>query len=1600
MSRGSNSIPAVPDGMVDLLKGLARNVLREKPENIYEFAAEYFENLLRERDGSLDKGYEKFREYDRRMVEFQQSKESGNSDEFGGSGNGAGLIGDKYKRGKLVKPCLPPGGDMGVNGVAMQVNVRESKLKRQPSNRKKRLESMSKSGSQDSSSSDKEISTAENMKNVDSDEVFEEEEKTNDDESIGEATNSQKRVRKLSSKKLSQSNLIAIKEESRLEEEDPKENRSKAKSATKKGGELTQDAAAFIIQKAIRTYVTDKKQSSGEHENETPTNEDCTENLSEATTVIENTGIQTPLNDIRDDLSSGITSEQEYLIDDSIGSVPAITESEPEENAVEENVQESPKNYRLAEIQKIDRLRTPESDSGLSEKSFNMKVHENESENIVDDKNIVAESVAALGQVTENISVEENTDLGEIKINENLSDTDAEANISENSTSDIAPTVANEISEIDQSKLESLTDSANDILLDQPLNQIESNLVKNEENPEIELSENLITDSSDPLVSALAGLESDVNGTEDVTGLLQSNDAPEIGEKHDKEETEVIAEIEKNDIPENDEKKIETAESDRIVENIALDSDKNQDPSDDIISDVLVDTEDASISKNAENAESVNSDNVSEGDNCDKVKPMKNIVNVDATENGIKSAHEDTVNNAELITDELNEVAPNDVIEIEANAEPTPEPVELIEDKISEGSTAQDILAEESVIKKIEKEIQNYVKTESDATDTSNQLAPDISTAKKSADNIQVESIPKEEEVKQKTATEDSNRTEVDISEKHVVSEAPTEEVFVQKKIVQTSTEVEQVAEIETPIPPESIADVTEQVEQQILSDVESVAEQAEIHLNASSTENLVDDSNQSENVDTKEDTDSLVENTNEVAASSDLNGQDTAKENDHNAEPTEYDDKVENNDKIEQLDTQATEENVEESLVSHSSQNTTENINFVGPDLSEQDSLKDDENETTDSEIKHDIVIDDASKNIASVALDTNEQGSSTNDENYNREVILDEANIPENSPVENKINETDEQKISEDKNEETKSVERVETGGLKEAEHPATIENEPSIIENIYGIDKNPETAIVSDADENTLNQANSNNETREEANDEQSTEKSELKSDENMSDAIDGSDETDEKHSAENVANENKLVEIANVSGCDELTTEEVIESVQSDESKNAEPVIDEKFETESVEPEFIAKTVNLLGTGNTEDADELIVAATESTSAKPESHNVDTESKTEESINEKTDDIKSDEIEINTADAEVESHSKTIAEPSIPIVSDDLNETAHDESKIVDDVESVTDNKDTHLNSDNLASIEKPIEKDIADTQSMLEYLEYEKAETVLLDEIDAQNIAEETINVNSSASTDIMTINSDANDKSNFISEVNTTKTQSLNEATDHNDTQKKTSNTNADPPSELYPAEDEEVKNISDSINVLDQPGDASTVEIKQETIQLQTEIGVISEEKNEIQSQVVRPSAPNYEDLFELELKNEPEDIASIEAENVTEPQHDNIKLPIKDEEPAEDQDEIDDSFVQPDSLDINAIDTADHSMATDSLMEIDVEHGDNDQDSLMDFKALDSLKMEIVDKDDNEKNGNQELDINLIKEEQTGRYPKKVVPINHFEIIIFFIF
>lgn len=47
----SNTKLRVPRGFQNLLEGLAREVLRSQPEELYTFGAQYFEALIKQREG-------------------------------------------------------------------------------------------------------------------------------------------------------------------------------------------------------------------------------------------------------------------------------------------------------------------------------------------------------------------------------------------------------------------------------------------------------------------------------------------------------------------------------------------------------------------------------------------------------------------------------------------------------------------------------------------------------------------------------------------------------------------------------------------------------------------------------------------------------------------------------------------------------------------------------------------------------------------------------------------------------------------------------------------------------------------------------------------------------------------------------------------------------------------------------------------------------------------------------------------------------------------------------------------------------------------------------------------------------------------------------------------------------------------------------------------------------------------------------------------------------------------------------------------------------------------------------------------------------------
>ncbi|XP_050088399.1 papilin [Anopheles aquasalis] len=113
------SAPKIPDGLPELMRGLAKSVIKENPENLYLHAAEYFENLIRERDGTLERGYQSFNAYQvyadykektREKLGLAPGKQSSVSDEGDGdaddtgSGESASKTRGRTRRRRTRKP--------------------------------------------------------------------------------------------------------------------------------------------------------------------------------------------------------------------------------------------------------------------------------------------------------------------------------------------------------------------------------------------------------------------------------------------------------------------------------------------------------------------------------------------------------------------------------------------------------------------------------------------------------------------------------------------------------------------------------------------------------------------------------------------------------------------------------------------------------------------------------------------------------------------------------------------------------------------------------------------------------------------------------------------------------------------------------------------------------------------------------------------------------------------------------------------------------------------------------------------------------------------------------------------------------------------------------------------------------------------------------------------------------------------------------------------------------------------------------------------------------------------------------------------------------
>ncbi|XP_037030763.1 titin homolog isoform X2 [Bradysia coprophila] len=210
--------PFVPEGMVDLMKKLSKGVIKERPANIYEYAAEFFEQMLIERDGSLDKGYGKFRsysEYCKFMDKMDQRRLNQTTKKVDEIANTEDTV-DAPQEEVLQLTNIE------VQGVAIQGVERKSK---------------------------------DSVKNVSINPKYKSQSEKTAKPVVSNVKNAKTKPRKLSSKKPSE-NLIVIKEETSADVDDSS------------NGDFKLHKAAMTIQKAFRMYMS-KKSSQDEPSSQT-----------------------------------------------------------------------------------------------------------------------------------------------------------------------------------------------------------------------------------------------------------------------------------------------------------------------------------------------------------------------------------------------------------------------------------------------------------------------------------------------------------------------------------------------------------------------------------------------------------------------------------------------------------------------------------------------------------------------------------------------------------------------------------------------------------------------------------------------------------------------------------------------------------------------------------------------------------------------------------------------------------------------------------------------------------------------------------------------------------------------------------------------------------------------------------------------------------------------------------------------------------------------------------------------------------------------------------------------------------------------------------
>lgn len=396
MKNSQRITPKIPDGMVELMKNLAKSVLKEQPDNIYLFAAEYFENLVRERDGSLDRGYSTFRKYDdekRRGVEVCPRcnciLHPERKDDEVVEGGGDVEAENSSPRNDDEKAL-----DMSVNGVAIKAMPRDGKSSKGQKNRQ-RLETI-RSVSMDSAIEDDGKSQSISPK------------PNSNDKTVDQQFN------------LHGLNAIVSNNPDQNNEHNFDDSNEKLENESNEIDRENSDVAESPTNDSNIEPLSNIKLHADEDIPDTPTNDTSISETITDRTVIEvaplnseakNDELNTSDSTQADDLDSNVKPNTAETIQTIV--TQPIDEQKPNDDS------ESLQTNEPANLQ-LDRLRTPESDSGLSEKSFNLNIQENE-ESIVNDVN-------EMKGETDNLSVLEvkefdtasKDDSGIVVIDENL----------------------------------------------------------------------------------------------------------------------------------------------------------------------------------------------------------------------------------------------------------------------------------------------------------------------------------------------------------------------------------------------------------------------------------------------------------------------------------------------------------------------------------------------------------------------------------------------------------------------------------------------------------------------------------------------------------------------------------------------------------------------------------------------------------------------------------------------------------------------------------------------------------------------------------------------------------------------------------------------------------------------------------------------------------------------------------------------------------------------------------------------------------------------------------------------------------------------------